>query len=143
MFKILDLNNIPYVSGKVFVKWHLPSSSEHGDRTPRVDIKEHKALFDYERTVSIRLVVDKNGVLQESNLVLEIVHEVAIGGKEDRSALGEVKINISEYVEATRQTQDFVQRRHLLQNSKVNGTLKVSSLELLINEPNRRRSVYI
>jgi EEIG1/EHBP1-like protein len=110
------------------VKWHLSSSSEHGDRTPRVDIKEHKALFDYEKVISIRLVVDKNGVLQESNLELEIVHEVAIGGKEERSGLGEVKVNVSEYVEATRQTQDLVQRRHLLQNSKVNSTLKVSGL---------------
>jgi hypothetical protein len=127
----------------VSIKWHLQSSSEHSDRTSKASIKDHKAVFDYEKTVSIRLVVDKNGVLQESNLILEIIHEVPSGGKEERTLLGLVKINVSEYVESTRQTSDPIQRRHLLQDSKINSTLKVSILHYLASETNTQRLQYI
>lgn len=71
------------------------------------------------------MVVDKNGVLQESILLVEVIHEVPTGGKEDRSLLGSVRVNLAEYVEATRLSSEGVQRRHLLLDSKINSTLKV------------------
>ncbi|KAF2668400.1 hypothetical protein BT63DRAFT_456039 [Microthyrium microscopicum] len=124
-FKILDLNNIPYVSGKAFVKWRISHNTDHDDRTSLVSVKDHKALFEYEKTTTIRLVVNKTNWLEESLLTLEVVHEVPTAGKPDRSLLGVVKINLAEYVEASRQSGDMIQRRYLLQESKINSTLKV------------------
>jgi hypothetical protein len=128
-FRFIDLNNIPYVSGGVLLKWHLPSSTgDHSDhRTAKVPIKDHRAVFDFERSTSVRMVVDKNGVLQECFMHVEVIHEVPTGGKEDRSLLGGVRINLAEYVEATRLGNEGVERRHLLMDSKINSTLKVCS----------------
>ena len=142
--KILDLNNVPYVSGKIYVKWHLPHAVEHSDRTNKAAIKDHKAVFDYENIVPLRMVVDKNGMLQESHLLIEVMHEVHSGGKEERILLGIVKINLAEYVEASRQSEpDGIQRRYLLQESKINSTLKVSGLQLSQNASDSSlRSIY-
>jgi hypothetical protein len=125
-FRILDLNNIPYVAGRIYVKWHVPHASDHDDRTLKAHIKDHKAIFDYDKTVSIKLLVDKNNWLQESIFTLEVIHEVKIGGKEERSLLGNVRINLAEYVEASKLSNDPVTRRYLLHESKINSTLKVS-----------------
>jgi hypothetical protein len=54
------------------------------------------------------------------------MHEVPSGGKEERVLLGTVKINLAEYVEPSRQSEpEGIQRRYLLQESKINSTLKV------------------
>jgi hypothetical protein len=90
-----------------------------------VPIRDHKAFFEYERSSSVRLVVDKNGILQDSTLDLDVIHEVSSGDKSEKSFLGRVKVNVAEYVEATRYSQEQVQRRYLLQESKVNSTIKV------------------
>ncbi|KAF2433173.1 hypothetical protein EJ08DRAFT_686505 [Tothia fuscella] len=127
--KIIDLNNVPYVSGKSFIKWHLQHSAatEHRGRTDRVGIKEHKVIYDYETTLPVRLVIDKTAVLQELIMIFEVMHEVFVHGKGERSALGTVKINLAEYVEASEQDGDEgVVRRYLMQDSKINSTLKLS-----------------
>jgi hypothetical protein len=128
---IHDLNNVPLVSGTCFVKWHLPSSSaaEHRGRTNKCNIKDHKVVFDYEKQTPIRLVVAKDQMLQELWIHLEILQEYSSGGKGERITLGNIKLNLAEYVDTHDHVHDSgegVTRRYLMQDSKINSTLKVS-----------------
>lgn len=107
------------------MRWHLHSSGDSAHQTSKVPIKDHKAFFEYQHSASVRLVVDKNGVLQDSTLDLDVIHEVSSGDKAEKSFLGRVKINVAEYVESTRYSHEQVLRRYLLQESKVNSTIKV------------------
>jgi len=131
--KIIDLNNVPLVSGNSFVKWHLPHSTaaDHRGRTEKCPIKDHKVCYDYEAKLAVKLVVDKNGMLQESYIEFEVVQEYSGGGKGERITLGTVKLNLAEYVEQSEMNrvegeEPGVTRRYLMQNSKINSTLKVS-----------------
>ena len=129
MFKVLNLNNVPYVTGKSFIKWHLPhsASTEHRGRTDSFPIVDHKVLYDYVSSkVALRLVVDKSNTLQESFIHFEVLHEVISLGKPERITLGWIKLNLAEYVEANEhEGDDGVTRRYLLQESKINSTLQV------------------
>lgn len=70
-------------------------------------------------------------MLQEACINFEIIQEYSSGGKGERLALGNIKLNLSEYVEASEQThggakdEEGVTRRYLMQDSKINSTLKV------------------
>ena len=95
-------------------------------------------------------------MLQETFIHFEVLHEVASGEKDERIALGNIKLNLAEYVWASEQEgEEAVSRRYLMQESKINSTLKVSihlALELAertangklsdwpIHETDRRRS---
>ncbi|KAF2199112.1 hypothetical protein GQ43DRAFT_399486 [Delitschia confertaspora ATCC 74209] len=128
--KILDLNNVPLVSGISFIKWHLPHSTaaEHRGRTEKCLIKDHKVAYDYEKTVPVRLIIDKNGMLQESWIVFEVLQEYSAGGRGERITLGNVKLNLAEYVEQSDLVdgEEGICRRYLMQESKINSTLKIS-----------------
>lgn len=81
-------------------------------------------------TLPVRLIVDKNGMLQESFLELEVVQEYAGAGRGERITLGNVKLNLAEYVEQSDQSpvdgdDPGVTRRYLMQESKINSTLKL------------------
>jgi hypothetical protein len=67
-------------------------------------------------------------MLQESHIRFEVYHEVlSQGDKSDRILLGKLKLNLAEYVWASEQEgEEAVSRRYLLQDSKINCTLKVS-----------------
>jgi hypothetical protein len=111
-----------------FIKWNLPHSAaaEHRGRTKKCKIEEHKVTYNYESSFPVRLVIDKNGMLQESWIHFEVVHEVPPGGKGDKILLGNVRLNLAEYVEASEQDgEEGVCRRYLMQESKINSTLKV------------------
>ncbi|KAF3038367.1 hypothetical protein E8E12_008527 [Didymella heteroderae] len=130
--RIVDLNNVPLTSGKSFVKWHLPHSTaaEHRGKTENCPIREHKVQYDYEITLPVRLTVDKNGMLQESHIEFEVVQEYSSAGRGERITLGTVKLNLAEYVEqsefaAAEGDDPGVTRRYLMQNSKINSTLKL------------------
>jgi hypothetical protein len=129
--RIIDLNNVPLVSGTSLIKWHLPQSTtpEHRGRTHKCAIKEHKVIYDYEKKVPVRLTVDKNGFLQESFINLEVIQEYS-SGRSERIILGTVKLNLAEFVEASNENEgdDVVTRRYLMQDSKVNSTLQVGIL---------------
>jgi len=130
----MDLNNVPLVSGNSFIKWHLPSSNapEHRNKTLKYPIKDHKVVYDYYHDLGIRFNVDKNSNLQELWLHLEIIQEYAGGGgRDDRIVLGHVRINLAEYVEPSDHEPDGsegIVRRHLMQESKINSTLKIGIL---------------
>lgn len=153
--KIVDLNNVPLVNGTSFIKWHLPSSSsaEHRGRTERCVIRDHRVEYNYEKKMPVRLSVGKDGMLQECGVNFEILQEYSAGGRGERIRLGEVKLNLAEYVEASENpvtpsspggganptgegnTEEGVVRRYLMQDSKINSTLKLSVLMLHTSGP--------
>ena len=142
---ILDLNNVPLVSGTSFIKWHLPSSTaaEHRGRTDKCPIRDHRVLYNYEKTLPVRLAVGKDGMLQTCEVQIEVVQEYSAGGRAERIVLGRIGLNLAEYVEASDQVaspggagqqagspegsvgEHGVVRRYLMKNSKINSTLKI------------------
>ena len=126
--QIIDLNNVPLVSGTSYVKWHLPSSTsaEHRGRTSKAVIREHKVSWDYEKILPVRLIVDRNGMLQETEIHFEIMQEYSSGARGERIILGNIKLNLAEYVDASEVVEDGICRRYLMQESRINSTLKVS-----------------
>lgn len=126
--KIIDLNNIPLVAGTSYIKWHLPSSNsaEHRGRTLKANIKEHKVNWDYEKTIPVRLTIDRNAYLQDIEIHFEVLQEYSSSARGERILLGNVKLNLAEYVEGSDDTEGGITRRYLMQESKINSTLKVS-----------------
>ncbi|RPB04239.1 hypothetical protein L873DRAFT_1759525 [Choiromyces venosus 120613-1] len=131
--EIHDLNNVPLVSGQAFVKWHIGGTTraDFRGRTNKENIKEHKVNWHYAQVCSnIRMTVDRSGMLQELPIVFEIIQEYA--GARERIALGSVTLNLAEYTRVHKET-----RRYLMQDSKINSTLKVSiSLDQVGGESN-------
>ncbi|KAI5464179.1 N-terminal C2 in EEIG1 and EHBP1 proteins-domain-containing protein [Mariannaea sp. PMI_226] len=160
--KIYDLNNVPLVSGHSQVKWHLTGSihAEHRGRTNKAPIANHRVDYSYVGLVpSIRISIDKNNNLAECPFELEIVQEFAIA---EKMTLGFVRLNLSEYVEESESftkdvispgrkrsnsvntsparsrrdsdvVEDGIVRRYLLQDSKVNSTLKIGILMIQVD----------
>ncbi|PYI11195.1 hypothetical protein BO78DRAFT_458104 [Aspergillus sclerotiicarbonarius CBS 121057] len=126
VLRIIDLNNIPLVSGTAFVKWRLPSSSatEHHGHTDKAIIIDHRASWNYEKVLQVRLTIDRNQTLHECELYFEIIQEFASGGNNDKNLLGRIRLNLSEYVDKSDDDEGIV-RRYLMQDSKINSTLKV------------------
>jgi hypothetical protein len=123
---------VPLVNGASFIKWHLSHSTaaEHRGRTESCPIRDHKVLYNYDIALPVRLTIDKDQNLQESILELEVVQEYGSAGRGERITLGHVKLNLAEYVEqsdlAPADGDDSgVTRRYLMQNSKINSTLKL------------------
>lgn len=138
IIRIHDLNNVPLVSGSSFVKWHIPSSTsaEHRGRTQKCLIRDHRVQYDYEQQIPIRLVVGKDGMLQECNILFEVLQEYSGSGRGERITLGNVKMNLAEYIESsdsqvpspstpTADPSEGIVRRYLMQDSKINSTLKI------------------
>jgi len=125
--QIVDLNNVPLVSGTCYVKWHLPSSTaaEHRGRTSKSIIREHKVIWEYEKVLSIRLTIDRNNMLQETEIHFEVLQEYSSGARGERIILGNIKLNLAEFVDGSDDGKDGVTRRYLMQESKINSTLKV------------------
>jgi N-terminal C2 in EEIG1 and EHBP1 proteins len=91
------------------------------------------------------MLVDKRNMLQDVFLELEAWHEIPPQSgllhhlpKDEKTKMGVVKINLAEYVKETRMIGDKdpggVTRRHLLQDSKINCTLKVCFLRIFITD---------
>jgi hypothetical protein len=138
--KIIDLNNVPLVSGTSFVKWHLPSSTaaEHRGRTNKSPIKEHKASWDYEKVIPVRLTMDRQNLLQECNIYFEVIQDYNSGARGEKIILGHISLNLAEYAEIPDQDgDDGITRRYLMQESKINSTLKIGiSMKQLDGERN-------
>jgi len=101
----------------------------------------------------VRLAVGKDGMLQECSVNFEILQEYSAGGRGERIRLGDLKLNLAEYVEASENpvapsspggginaagegnTEEGVVRRYLMQDSKINSTLKLSILMLHTSGP--------
>ncbi|RAL10001.1 uncharacterized protein BO97DRAFT_479662 [Aspergillus homomorphus CBS 101889] len=127
VLRIIDLNNVPLVSGTAFVKWRLPSGSapENHGHTDKAVIIDHRAYWNYEKVLQVRLTIDRSQTLHECELYFEIIQEFASGGSNnEKSLLGKIRLNLSEYVDKSDDDEGIV-RRYLMQDSKVNSTLKV------------------
>lgn len=82
--------------------------------------------YDYERSVPVRLSVDKSNNLEESNMHFEILQEYSTGARGERIVLGLVKLNLAEYTEPSDvDGEEGIVRRYLMRDSKINSTLKV------------------
>lgn len=83
--------------------------------------------WDYEKIIPVRLSIDKNNNLAETLIHFEIVQDYNIGGKGQKVALGQVLLNLAEYVEESEGVdgEEGVVRRYLMQESKINSTLKI------------------
>lgn len=132
---IHDLNNVPLVSGTSLIKWHLPhsTSAEHRGRTSKCAIKDHRVQYSYEKSTNVRLTVAKSGQLQECRIDFEVQQEYSAGGRGERITLGHVHLNLAEYVNASEPSSpgkedaegQGITRRYLMQDSKINSTLKI------------------
>ncbi|KAG9241730.1 N-terminal C2 in EEIG1 and EHBP1 proteins-domain-containing protein [Calycina marina] len=129
VLKIYDLNNVPLVAGTSHVRWHLPSSTsvEHRGHTATSSIKDNKVTWEYSKTLTVRIVVDKSNNLTETLLQFEVIQDYSAGGRGEKIMLGELKLNLAEYVDESESAdcEDGVVRRYLMQESKINSTLKI------------------
>lgn len=125
--RILDLNNVPLSSGTAYVKWSLPSSAatEHRGVTDKAIIIDHRAYWSYEKLLLVRLTIDRNQSLHQCDLVLDVVQEFGSGGRGDKNLLGRIRLNLAEYVDKSDE-EEGITRRYLMQDSKINSTLKVT-----------------
>jgi N-terminal C2 in EEIG1 and EHBP1 proteins len=128
LIQIIDLINVPLVSGACYVKWHLPSSTaaEHRGRTEKVPIKEHRVMWNYEKAIAVRLTMDKTNLLQECTVNFEVVQDYSAAVRGEKITLGHVSLNLAEYVDVLGDDGDEgITGRYLMQESKLNSTLKV------------------
>ncbi|KAF9895374.1 hypothetical protein FE257_000279 [Aspergillus nanangensis] len=127
VLRIIDLNNIPLVNGTAFVKWRFPSSSgaEHHGHTDKAVILDHRAYWNYEKSLQVRLTIDRNQTLHECELHFEIIQEFESTSHGDsKNLLGRIKLNLPEYVDKSDDDEGIV-RRYLMQDSKINSTLRI------------------
>lgn len=73
------------------------------------------------------MIVDKDQMLQECEIALDLYQEFSPNNRADREYLGNVKLNLAEYVGQGDNMEGIV-RRYLLQDSKINATLNVGIL---------------
>lgn len=71
------------------------------------------------------MTIDRNGMLQETEIHFEVLQEYSSGARGERIILGTIKLNLAEYVDSSEEGNDGVVRRYLMQESKINSTLKV------------------
>jgi hypothetical protein len=87
------------------------------------------------------MTVDRNGVLQDTEIHFEIMQEYASGARGGRITLGHLRLNLAEYVDVSDDTGESVVRRYLMAESKINSTLKVSVFMKLL-EGDRNFTAY-
>ncbi|KAL5606699.1 hypothetical protein BROUX41_003095 [Berkeleyomyces rouxiae] len=158
--KIYDLNNVPLVAGWSLIKWHIAHSmhAEHRGATERCAIANHRVHYSYSKLVgNLRIPIDKSLRLSDCWLELEVLQEYSSGGMRDEKVpLGTVRVNLGEFVEESMNmdvqllsrrrpaamasalsnnydVQDGIIRRYLLQDSKINSTLKVGVLMVQVD----------
>ncbi|KFX99197.1 hypothetical protein O988_03990, partial [Pseudogymnoascus sp. VKM F-3808] len=127
ILQIIDLNNVPLVAGQSYVKWHLPMSTaaEHRGATPKAPIKEHKVTWDYERSLVVRLSMDKTNLLQECFIEFEVIQDYNGGARGEKITIGRVRLNLAEYADIHDEEGQIMVRRYLMQDSKINSTVKI------------------
>ena len=70
-------------------------------------------------------------LLQDSEIHFEILQEYSAGARGERILLGIVKLNLAEYVEGSEEGDEGITRRYLMQESKINSTLKVLNATMI------------
>lgn len=85
--------------------------------------------------------MDKSNQLLETLIHFEVVQDYSSSGRPDKISLGQVKLNLAEYVDGAEGEGDSgeggIVRRYLMQESKINSTLKIGiSMKQLDGEKN-------
>ncbi|TPX33386.1 hypothetical protein SmJEL517_g03745 [Synchytrium microbalum] len=112
---IEDTNNLPFVSGVFFVKWKLGTTR---GRTARESVRDHIVTWNSTFKLEATITVGKDGVLLPCEMLFELKQEV--NGAKTAEDVGVVRVNLSEFAGLRGAT-----RRYLLQDSKVNSTMKL------------------
>ncbi|KAJ6144441.1 hypothetical protein N7470_008336 [Penicillium chermesinum] len=126
VLRIIDINNVPLGNSSAWVKWRLPSSSatESQGHTEKSTITDHRAYWNYEKVVSVRLTIDRTSMLQECEITFEVIQEFHSSPTSEKNVLGKIKLNLAEYVDKVEEDEGVV-RRYLLYDSKVNCTVRI------------------
>lgn len=116
---IHDITNVPYVSGLYFIKWKLRNGGSAAGLTHRVPINQYHIVFETTFQVTATIPIGKDGVLSPCHLYLVVKQQL----DEDTVAekIGICLINLAEC--AGSRTSD---RKFLLEDSKINATIKIS-----------------
>ena len=90
--------------------------------------------------IPIRLMIDRNGMLQDTEIHFEVLQDYSLGVRGGETIiLGNVKLNLAEYVNQEyninnhinkEEDEGGIARRYLMQDSRINSTLKVRSFLL-------------
>jgi hypothetical protein len=82
--------------------------------------------------------MDRQNMLQERNIEFEVIQDYGPGARGEKITLGHVILNLAEYAEISDQDgEDGIMRRYLMQESKINSTLKIGiSMKQLDGERN-------
>ncbi|KKF96663.1 putative protein.08c [Ceratocystis platani] len=137
--------------------------AEHRGATERRAITNHRVHYSYSKLVgNVRIPIDKSLRLSECWLELEVLQEYSSGGlRDEKVPLGKVRVNLGEFVEESMNmdiqllsrrrpaamassaagsslssqydAQDGIIRRYLLQDSKINSTLKIGVLMVQVD----------
>lgn len=112
--------------GTAYVKWQLPSSSsaEHRGETEKAPLQSHRASWSYGKRLQIRLLVDRSQMLQECQIRFDVLQEFTPNNRNDRTLMGNIDLNLAEYVEEGN-VEEGVVRRYLMHSSKINATVKI------------------
>ncbi|KAI8844254.1 N-terminal C2 in EEIG1 and EHBP1 proteins-domain-containing protein [Chytridium lagenaria] len=125
---IVDLVNLPYVSGFYFVRWKLKGSNTKGV-SARATVKDHTVTWNTSFAFEASIYIGKDGVLLPCELLLYIKQEVN-GGRSSED-LGMISINLAEYADSRSSVQ-----KHLLQDARVNSVVRVKiDMKLLKGAP--------
>ncbi|ORX49191.1 hypothetical protein DM01DRAFT_301844 [Hesseltinella vesiculosa] len=124
---IRDLVNVPLVSGHFFVTWRIKHASQQSGMTPRAPIKNFSICWNQSIKVHSQLVISKQKLLGACELKLEVFQET---GEKQVSSIGDLVINLSEYVNNGLNTERF-----LLHNTKFNSTMKLAIQMTQISDP--------
>ncbi|KAJ5408622.1 hypothetical protein N7509_002505 [Penicillium cosmopolitanum] len=124
VLRINDINNVPLGNGVAYVRWRLPSgvSAEHQGHTEKATLSDHRAYWNYEKVLNVRLTIDRASTLQDCEILFEIIQE--FHSSIEKNVLGKIKLNLAEYVDKVEEDEGVV-RRYLMFDSKVNSTVKI------------------
>jgi hypothetical protein len=84
------------------------------------------------KIIPVRLTIDKGNKLVETFIHFEVVQDYSGAGRGEKITLGQVTLNLAEYVDESESAlsdgadvEEGVVRRYLMQESKINSTLKI------------------
>lgn len=84
-------------------------------------------------------------MLQESPIHFEVLQEYQSSSRSERITLGSIKLNLGEYVntgQADQSDRGSITRRYLMQESKINSTLKIE-ISMKHVEGDKNYAVYV
>eukprot|EP00158_Paraphelidium_tribonemae_P008577 Partr_v1_DN28616_c3_g1_i2_m49407 putative Conserved hypothetical protein len=118
--KIECLTDIPLVHGNFTARWKIRNAlNDHRGQTQSIPIIDHTVTWNNEFTTKALMVIGKDSVLTPCDLSINIKKEANAGKKPE--SIGKVRLDLAEFAGTK-----FNSREYLLQQSKMNSTLRIS-----------------